>query len=161
MLGKWMKQSISARLLIIGFLILVLLIPASMIRSLIRERQERRYGAISEVSDKWGQEQTLTGPILSVPYNYHFKNEKEGIVATVMYAHFLPENLHISGKIFPEVRNRGIYEVVLYNSDLHFEGIIRKPNLSDLKVPQKDIIWKDTFISVGITDMKGIKDLGA
>lgn len=159
MLGKWMKQSIGARLLIIGFLIIVFFIPAAMIQSLIRERQERRDGAINEVSAKWGQEQTLTGPILSVPYNYHFKNEKGEIVTTVMYAHFLPENLHISGKIFPEVRNRGIYEVVLYHADLHFEGIFRYPNLSDLKVPQKDIIWQDTFISVGITDMKGIKDL--
>ncbi len=159
MIAKWIKQSIGARLFIIGFLIIIFFIPALMIQELIRERQERRDGAINEVSAQWGQEQTLTGPILSVPYNYHFKNEKEEIVTTVMYAHFLPENLLISGKISPEVRNRGIYEVVLYHADLHFEGTFRYPDLSDLKVPQKDIIWKDTFISVGITDMKGIKDL--
>ena len=75
MQGKWMKYSISARLIIIGFLVMLLLIPSFMIRSLIRERQDRRDDAISEVSEKWGQTQTITGPILSIPYTKYFTAE--------------------------------------------------------------------------------------
>ena len=57
MQGKWMKYSISARLIIIGFLVMLLLIPSFMIRSLIRERQDRRDDAISEVSEITGLKQ--------------------------------------------------------------------------------------------------------
>ena len=76
-----------------------------------------------------------------------------------MYTHILPDFLEINGTIHPEVRNRGIYEVVLYNSELHFNGKVLIPDLGDLKISAKDIIWKDAFISVGITDMKGIEEL--
>ena len=159
MQGKWMKYSISARLIIIGFLVMLLLIPTFMIRSLIRERQDRRDDAISEVSEKWGQTQTITGPILSIPYTKYFTTEDNKTSTTTMYTHILPDFLEINGTIHPEVRNRGIYEVVLYNSELHFNGKVLIPDLGDLKISAKDIIWKDAFISVGITDMKGIEEL--
>jgi len=159
MQGKWMKYSISARLIIIGFLVMLLLIPSFMIRSLIRERQDRRNDAISEVSEKWGQTQTITGPILSIPYTKYFTTEDNETSTKTMYAHILPDFLEIDGTIHPEVRNRGIYEVVLYNSELHFNGKVLIPDLGDLKIPTKDIIWKNAFISVGITDMKGIEEL--
>ena len=159
MQGKWMKYSISARLIIIGFLVMLLLIPSFMIRSLIRERQDRRDDAISEVSEKWGQTQTITGPILSIPYTKYFTTEDNETSTKTMYTHILPDFLEINGTIHPEVRNRGIYEVVLYNSELHFNGKVLIPDLGDLKIPTKDIIWKNAFISVGITDMKGIEEL--
>jgi len=154
-----MKYSISARLIIIGFLVMLLLIPTFMIRSLIRERQDRREDAISEVSEKWGQTQTITGPILSIPYTKYFTTEDNETSTKTMYTHILPDFLEIDGTIHPEVRNRGIYEVVLYNSELHFNGKVLIPDLGDLKIPTKDIIWKNAFISVGITDMKGIEEL--
>ena len=49
-----LKNSIGIRLLIIGFLSLVLLIPAVMIQLLISERQDRRDAAYDEVAGKWG-----------------------------------------------------------------------------------------------------------
>ena len=159
MQGKWIKYSISARLIIIGFLVMLLLIPSFMIRSLIRERQDRRDDAISEVSEKWGQTQTITGPILSIPYTKYFTTEDNETSTKTMYTHILPDFLEIDGTIHPEARNRGIYEVVLYNSELHFNGKVLIPDLGDLKISAKDIIWKDAFISVGITDMKGIEEL--
>ncbi|MFM1998381.1 MAG: inner membrane protein CreD, partial [Bacteroidota bacterium] len=39
-----------------------------MIEQLIVERELTQTAAISEVSSKWGQEQTITGPILTIPY---------------------------------------------------------------------------------------------
>ena len=56
------------KMVTIGFLILILLIPENMVESLIQERSFAREGVIAEVSSKWGNEQTLTGPILTIPY---------------------------------------------------------------------------------------------
>ncbi len=155
---QWMKQSMGVRILIIGFLILVLLIPSAMISSLIQERQYRRDEAVLEVSQKWGQPQTLTGPILTIPYTYASTDKDEIIRSSIGYAHFLPEVLVIGGELFPEIRKRGIYEVVLYGSSLNIEGGFLPLDLEDLKVPASDFLWKDAFLSIGVSDMKGLKD---
>ena len=155
---QWMKQSIGVRVLIIAFLIVVLLIPSAMIRSLIQERQLRRDEAVLEVSQKWGQPQTLTGPILSIPYTYSTTDNEDVLHSYIAYAHFLPEDLIVEGELFPEIRKRGIYEVVLYGSSLKIEGFFLPTNIEDLKVPASDFLWTDAFISVGVSDMKGLKD---
>ena len=71
--NNWLKQSISIRLFTIGILILLLLIPVSMVESLITEREARQEEAIVEVSSKWGEQQTITGLVLTVPYKTYSK----------------------------------------------------------------------------------------
>jgi len=155
----WVKQSISARLIIIGFLVLVLLIPSFMVQSLIHERQARRDGAVAEVNQKWGESQTITGPILSVPYKFVQKDATNRLIPTIGYAHFLPEKLQINGQVLPEVRKRGIYEIILYKSVLNVSGSFSPVSIKDLKVAFQDFVWSDAFISLGISDMKGLNDL--
>lgn len=157
-LNNWIKNSITIKLLSIGFLILILLIPAAMITDLISERQYTREGAIEEVSSKWGNVQTITGPVLSIPYIKYFKNEKDKLVETVGYAHFLPEHLNITGNIVPEIRYRGIYKVILYSADLSAQGNFSLPDFKKFSIAESDIMWQDAFISLGIPDMRGIKE---
>src|SRR5438132_563277 len=63
-----LRGSILLKIVLTVILALILLIPASMIHDLVQERQERRTEARSEISNKWGREQTLGGPILTLPY---------------------------------------------------------------------------------------------
>jgi inner membrane protein len=67
-LNLWIQESITIKLLSIGFLVLILLIPSAWIQELIQERQLRADGVIQEVSSKWSGSQTLAGPILVIPY---------------------------------------------------------------------------------------------
>ena len=48
------RNSHLLRLAILGVLTLILLIPVSMIRGLIAERQDRHGTATKEVTSKWG-----------------------------------------------------------------------------------------------------------
>ena len=159
MQSHWMKRSISARLVIVGALVLILMIPAAMVGSLIRERQERRDEAVLEVSEKWGYPQTLLGPVLSIPYTYYFKNSQDQMSSGIAYAHFLPETLTVTGDVAPQIRKRGIYEIVLFATDLQVSGIFGTPLIEQLKIPLEDYLWDDAFLSVGITDMKGLREL--
>lgn len=156
--NTWLRNSITVHLLSVGFLILILLIPATMIQDLVREREYRMEEAISEVSSKWGGQQTVAGPILTVPYYKYSKDNYDRIVKTIDYAHFLPENINIEGSIAPEMRYRGIYEVVVYSSSMNVKGKFKKPDFSEWSTLENDIIWKDAFISLGITDMRGIRE---
>jgi len=156
--NDWMRSSITIRVLSIGFMILILLIPASMIQSLIRERQYRSDDAIAEVSSVWGEIQTITGPVVTVPYNKHYVNDKKEVYIQKEYAHFLPGKLEIKGDIEPEKRHRGIYDVVVYTTKLNFKGTFNNIDFSEWKINKEDILWDEAFVSIGIPDMRGIKE---
>src|SRR5882724_6558912 len=107
-----LRSSQFLRLLLLGFLVLLLLIPLSQISDVIDERASRRDEAVLEVTDKWGGEQQLTGPVLVVPYTYRWSETSSKGVAIarseIRHAYFLPERLDVSGKIDAEERARGI-----------------------------------------------------
>ena len=152
------KNAVIIKLSAIAVLILLLLIPVSMIRSLVMERSYRQKEATDEISSKWGNEQRLTGPILTVPYySYDLNKDQKKVNMTRRFAHFLPENLMINGNLHPEVRYRGIYKVAVYSSDLKIEGNFNFPKV---EVPAKhfDIDWKGAYVTLGISDLRGIKE---
>jgi len=151
------KNFVIFKILTIGFLSLLLLIPTAMIGGLINEREQRRNEAINEIDAKWGNKQTVAGPILSVPYKKMVQQEGK-TVEVVEYAHFLPNTLTVKGTITPEMRQRGIYQVVVYGSDLKFSGTFSQPNFKDLNIPADKVLWNQSVVSVGIPDMRGIKD---
>lgn len=156
-IGDGIKNSIMVKLISIGIIALMLLIPASSIESLIYERQLNREVAIEEVSSKWGGQQTISGPILTVPYKVYYKAKDEELKYSVHRAHFLPKRLSITGNINPEQRKRGIYEVVLYNTDLSVSGQFDRPNFSIWNIADDDVLWEEAYVSIGIPDMSGIQ----
>ena len=50
------------------FFFLLLQIPIAMIDRVIGERQSRRWEANEDVTSKWGNQQTIIGPMITVPY---------------------------------------------------------------------------------------------
>lgn len=160
--NNWLKNSIMIRLIVIGFLLLLLLIPIEMVKDLIRERELRQQDVIREVSSTWGQAQTIKGLVLTIPFrsysNVYDKDNNLKIIESIEYAHFLPEELNIEGTIFPKVRYRGIYEVVVYNSEIQLSGSFAFPEFDEWKIEDKDIIWEDAVVALGLTDLRSIKE---
>lgn len=157
-LNQWARRSVTLKLATIGFLILILLIPVSLLSNLITERETTRDAAISEVSSKWGNQQTVGGPVISIPFRVREKDEKGRTVLLTQYAHFLPENLKITGSLTPQKRNRGIYVVVLYNAQIKLAGQFKSPDLEALNIAREDFLMDDAVLTIGISDMKGIKE---
>lgn len=151
-------RSATFKLFTISVLILILLIPAGMVKSLIQERDYRHQSVIDEISEKWGGPQIITGPVLTVPYLKHVK-DKEGKTTTwIRHLHLLPDAVNIHSQITPHVRYRGIYKAILYNTTLSIEGKFPRIPLDDLSIAPENIQWKSAVISLGITDMRGITD---
>jgi inner membrane protein len=155
--NNWVKSSVMLKLITIGILILLLMIPASMLQSLVNERQSTRDVAVDEITSKWGSNQTIGGAVITIPYTVIQEDEKGKKSTVIEYAHFLPENLNITGTLTPEKRQRGIYVVMLYNAQLQMKGFFKKPNTDLLKIPKERFMFSEAFISIGLTDMKGIK----
>ena len=115
------RRSPLVRVLLLGFLVLLLQIAIFMIRDVIRERESTRNQAIQDVTSKWGGQQSLIGPRLVIPYVKRTVEVTDGgtqkIRAVLQYAHFLPDTLHVKGQIDSQVRYRGIFQVPLYSLD--------------------------------------------
>jgi len=159
---KNLKTSIIFKVAIIFIIALLLLIPTTMVQDLIRERENIQISAISEVSEKWGENQTITGPYISVPYDkyvkqFSSKDSVEKIVKLKKWLHFLPHNLTISGDISPERRYRGIYEIVVYESKINISGVFNSLDIDKYDIDLKHIDFDKATFNIGITDLKGIE----
>ncbi len=158
-LSFFQRNANSLKGLVIFVLMLMLLIPASMIESIIRERQSRQYEAVSEVAGKWGLTQTINGPVLAVPYEIIMRNPAgQETNRDLKYAYLLPDDLQVNGEVFPEKRYRGIFEVVVYNSRLVLEGVFPKPQLENLLPAGAIVLWDKAVVQIGIPDLRGLKE---
>lgn len=163
--NQWLKNSITIRIATITILILLLLIPVSMIQDLIRERQYRHSDAIEEVSAKWGDHQTVKGPVLTVPYRTKHKVYHEETKSYVMeyaptysYAHFLPNELKIDGQLNPQQLHRSIYDVVVYDAQMKLVGNFKRPDFSEFHILASDILWGEAYVAVGLSDLRGVRE---
>jgi inner membrane protein len=152
------RSSAGIKIAVIGALVLILLIPAGMIRSLIRERENTRQEAIREVSSKWGYAQTITGPVLTLPYTKTHRNQDGTTYKTTHHAYFLPDVLKAESVITPEIRYRGIYEVALYRSDIKLNGSFDLKTLEEYGIQESAILWDCVSLAVGISDLRGVRD---
>jgi len=153
--GRFFK-SVSFKLFVIVSLSLLMLIPTIFIMKLIDERQGRRDETIAEVTSKWGEEQQLFGPVLIVPYEKIEFISKGKYTRYLHYLHILPDELNLTAKIDPEIRYRGIYEVITYGSDIEISGRFKIESFNDLPDNPDKIIWEDAKLVVGISDLTGL-----
>ena len=132
------------------------------IKNLIKERMSRQNEAVFEVSSKHAGQQSITGPVLTIPFDKVRQLKKEDgtykFVKDRHYFHILPEDLTIEGSIKPERRKRGIFEVVVYGSKLNVKGSFDNYNFSDHGLSTENLLLDKAFVTIGITDLKGVRD---
>ncbi len=153
-------QSILWKVLTIAGLILGLLIPLNMIGGIIAERQNTKDQVQAEIAQTWSPQQTVLGPVLVVPYkiNYEAINAAGQKEAQTMreFAYILPQQFQVKSSITPETRHRGIYQSIVYTTDLDAQGSFDLKAIEELGLPKSNILWKDAFVALGVSGMKGI-----
>lgn len=144
------KSTLIPKLLFTAIVILASAIPSKFIQDLVIEREVTKMNATLEVAEKWGGSQTISGPVLAVPYE--FASGKE-----LKYAYFLPEDLTINGNVETEMRARGIYDISVYNSELSLTGSFLKPDFGSLNISEEAVHWDEAYLAVGLSDLKGLE----
>ena len=150
--GKW-HQSITLKLALLAFLGMLFLIPLQLIKEIITERQLNGEKVMKEISDQWATKQCFAGPVLNIPIRT-IPSEKEEKTVTKIW-HILPENLEIKGDIKPEIRYRGIYQSVVYDSEIQINGQLILPQSDALK--NYEVLWNEAYYTIGISDNRGLK----
>ena len=160
-------QSTTAKMLMVGFLTLVLLIPLFFVQDLIKERSQRKSEVVDEVTRLWGQDVLFYGPTLRIPYTDYesstVTNSQTGVTSVEQklvtnYAYFFPDELKNTSNIRKnESLKRGIFNHVVFTADMNFSGNFSNPNFAKLNIPAENIQWDKASIIVKTTNLKSIK----
>ena len=116
-----LSNSISFKLLVILFLVLIMQIPLSSVESLINERQGMLNFAQRSISDRWGEEQHIGTPFLKIKQQAikPGKNKEE-----INYYSIQSDQTDFKIDLQAEKRYLGIYEAAVYVTKLKLSGLI-------------------------------------
>jgi inner membrane protein len=164
---SWIRNSLTLKMGVIGILILILLIPLSFIKDLIKERKQLQNEVIADINKGWGEESQLYGPILKIPYKVYSKSsitdEKTGETKIIKdestyYAYFFPDELNVDGEIITEPKHKGIYTTSVFTAKTKIMGNFGVPDFKSLEIPEENIVWEKAQIVMQTSNLKGIKD---
>jgi len=149
------------KLFVIFFLSLILLIPLSLISDLIEERKNREQEVSAGIALNWGKDQVVSSPVLAIPYRETIplsseKTQKSNLSEETKWIFVLPKTSNIATDITPQHLSRGIYNSVVYNSNMTLEGSFDKLSLEKLEISNENIDWKGSKLIFGIQDFKGL-----
>lgn len=154
----WSKSKVIVKGIFIGILVILLLIPTFFVTGLIEEREARQKEAIAEVSSKWAGRQTISGPVVVLPYWTNIMDANNKMVVTRQSAYFLPEELKMQAAVSPQERSRGIYKIILYQSDISMSGSFKNISLGKLKLPADKVIWNEAYVKMNVADTRGLNE---
>lgn len=156
----WLQESVTVKLLFIGLLTILLLIPSLLVINLIDERSRRQDEMEQDISDKWSGSQLIQGPVLVIPYKKFVKekdaNNRDVTKETIENAYILPGALNFKSTVKSQILNRGIFETVVYNTLVKVNGDF-KAELAKLSITPEQLLLNRAKITFSISDLKGLK----
>ncbi len=156
------------RMLVIGVLALLMLIPLQMVEGIVSERNGLYRGVLNEIASLWGQQQVIQGPALVIPYvdrvvTEEMVTDKDGQNRTVTRTRMvsrsavvLPEELDITIDLAEEYRSRGIYSALVYAAEIKLSGNFQLPDINALSDRIETIRWGEAYLVMGLSDTRAI-----
>jgi len=170
-----MRNPLLWKVLSLVLLCILLLIPLSMIRGLVAERQERAAEVRKDMADYAGYPQNLTGPLLVLPYRkttWRPVERRDGEATVTEWqpsfarsmAIVQPDQFDSSAALQTESLKRGIYSAEVYTADAEIHGRFTVPARTQLELPPSageriEYTWERPFIVLGVTDARGLRAL--
>src|SRR4051794_22969997 len=147
--------------IVVGF---VLTIPLFSIYLLSYDRESQSREAAASITAGWGGAQTMSGPVLVIPYRATTTEtvvqNGQSVTRTNQVTRELtlaPEAVDVSTDVRPDVRKRSIYEAVVY--DAKVQGRARfafPPDLSRSGVDPATMDLTRAELRFGLSDPRGL-----
>ena len=152
-----------AKFLIMMLAGFMLSIPILSIYLLNYDRQSRSQEARASIAEGWGGAQTVTVPVLAVPYRGKVTEtvtengrDVQRVREDTLWLAIAPEKTGIQTRLDPEWRERSIYKSVVYTA--HHKGDARfvlPDDLADRGIPQGALQLGRAELRFGVSDMQG------
>jgi len=147
--------------LLIGFL---LSFPLFTVWLLVYDRQQQSEAAQASIAEGWGGPQTMSGPLLVIPYRSSTsetvtENNREVTRTNQVWKQLTlaPEIVDVSTDVRPERRARSIYEAVVYEAAVAGRARFAMPlDLSRFGVAVADMDLSRAELRFGLSDPRGL-----
>nr|WP_199044975.1 cell envelope integrity protein CreD [Dyella sp. ASV24] len=158
-MGHWMKGW-TAKVLGVGLLALLMLIPLWRVQSLVEERQGMRQAAIDQIAQGWGGEQVLGGLVLATPSRRMtvLPSGEGSDIADTTYV--LPDALSVDASMAVDKRRYGIYDAPVFASTVQLDGRFTAEDIAQAR--QMDgSRWDDgkAELRLAVGDLRGLQEV--
>jgi inner membrane protein len=143
---------------------MVLTIPLFSVYLLTYDRESQSREAARSITAGWGGPQTMTGPVLVIPYKTtateSVVENGRSVTRTNEVARELtlvPEIVRLSTNITPDVRKRSIYTAVLYDAQVNGKARFAfPPDLARTGVQPQQMDLSRAELRFGLSDPRGL-----
>nr|WP_298686757.1 cell envelope integrity protein CreD [uncultured Dongia sp.] len=162
---RWRGSGFEAakRILFLGALILLMLIPLGMVEGVVQERSWRKQQVMDEVGEQWGPVQSVSAPILVVPYDMLETRPKadgsEALFRVRHFATFLPAKTRMTAQSKVEKRHKSIYEILVYGAKIDVTGSFASPDFSRWNVPPDQIHWNEASLAILLPGARALQSI--
>ena len=159
-----MNWGLLLRLGAIGAVMLFLILPLVHVNELIRERQAARNTVVQDIARSAAYAQTLTGPILVVPYTRTVQEEQlDAARRPYQVTHevagelrLLPATFDVGGNLTTQERQRGIYRARIFDAKTKLAGHFDVPAHFGVTADVQSYRFGQPRLVLGISDIRGI-----
>ena len=152
-------HSFTLKVLGIGALALLMLIPLLQVQGLVSERNGLRDQAIAQVAARWGEAQTVGGPMLALTYPQRFKTD-QGWVERNATRVLLPVSLDIDARLRTATRAYGIYETPVYTAGIAMNARFDTDDLAALRSLAPQGVGS-LELRIPLADVRGLREVRA
>jgi inner membrane protein len=147
-----------AKALVIGFLVILLLIPIGRMEGLVRERVQMREAAAQRVAESWGGAQTTGGVLLAIPVETS-RRETERIEIERNVVYVLPDVLRVTADAEPDTRSIGLYRTPVYTARLRIGGEFVARDFASLfeSRPDRVVRWQEARVLVLNSESRALR----
>ena len=149
-----MRNRATLKLLFVGVLSLVMLIPLMMVRSIVSERQNMQFTAQNTIANRWGGSQTVSGLVVLTRQQVEIKNDRRTEIHKQWQANVLQEVV-MDASLTTEWRYLGIYEVPVYTTVVSIQGRIDWAQVDGLQAEGDLVFW------LPLGDVRGVREVSA
>ena len=163
-----MRPSFFLRALAVAGVAFAILLPISLIKAKISERQARADQVLRQFSEETSGPQLVVGPLVAATCEETYTEDRQVMRAgkgeTVVETrtrrcptvYFPPHAFSASATLPVETRHRGIYPIRLYRSQLELAGEFRWP-APPMPAGQGTRAWKHLYAAYFVSDPRGIQ----
>ena len=148
------------KIFLIAILILLFLVPVSLIKNLVGDRNRYQQEAIRSITEPLGGEAEIQGLVVAIPYKkYRDVYDTKGNKHTefdVEHVIFAPDLFDMDISVSPYYLTRGIFKVPVFNGQIELKAEFSDFDFSYFNISEADVITKDAVLILGFSNTKNL-----
>lgn len=158
-------RGIGFKAALVAALVLVMLVPAALVRGVVHERAARADEAARGILDAWGGELAVAGPFIRIPFTRREERrvkdeagrERSEFVDAELSLWVSPNSLSTDADFDTEIKRRGLFSVPVYVAELRLAARFDLPSaLESLEARDRPRLAEAELV-IGVGDQRAIR----